>query len=279
MLDIYKTTISERRNILKEIQDIVVFEHGYMSDESMKNYELWVVGSCQLYQVRLKEYKRLKYIRGNDNKDRNEIDGGDIWRNCLGIVSERELDMALASIVCSRLMELKNINVNEIFTLGFIKNFHKALYNDIFLWAGRIRDAEMTNEEPLLNHININFINYEKIYVNLNDILSQIANLDDKREKDICYNLSYFCSFLYYIKPFFKGNLLIAIYIVLEWSKKHDFGITISKINKYSKNMYLQRCIVLGSYSIANKSKLSNNVFNKNLEYLTDFFYQIHNEK
>lgn len=274
--DIYKSSVSERQNALRISQAIISLEHGYMSDESLINYNYWLAGEWQLNQVRFTEFEKFSQAKVST--------ANIILENRLNISSERVLNLACSSIVCSRLLELSTIAPAFENTITHLCKVHKALYNDIYPYAGTIQTSNISAAEPLLGFHELVFIqsqSSEEDYIHHLSNLLQSLEMDtaELKSRCICDKLAYFCSAFYYCHPFLYGNILLIIYALTKWSEQNNFDFPVSNIIKYNDDHNLQRCIALGAYTLSNKKNLSEDVFNGNLSLLSDLLYKIHGGK
>lgn len=255
--------LSLRKSFFCNALQLLSVEYDILTD-NFYNYDYWLSGDIELFEVRLLEFKRFfKKRKGNEKV---------ILNNKLNVTSQRVLDMACSSLVCSRLLELNGIDDIQL-TVNYIQSLHRILYGDIYSNAGYFRNTEFSMPEKLLSYSTLDFIEVKHIQSIFSSLLDELDTLNNQIEKNTLFykKVSYFCSMFYYCRPFEYGNLVLMLYVLLRWGNMKGFPLSIENIYKYNSDMYLQRCIILGAYSIANKELISEKTYDKNLSYLADF--------
>lgn len=79
-----------------------------------------------------------------------------ILKNKLGIGDEDELNKAEASLVAWRSFQLSQKLIQGCFDLNHLKAIHKHLFQDVYEWAGELRDIDLAKGDSYFaNHTHI----------------------------------------------------------------------------------------------------------------------------
>lgn len=77
------------------------------------------------------------------------IENSTVLKNLLGITNEKELDLAEAELSRANMMLLYENGFDDFSSGGFCF-IHKALFGDVYEWAGQYRKINIKKREELL---------------------------------------------------------------------------------------------------------------------------------
>ena len=73
--------------------------------------------------------------------------GTDVLINKLNITNEKDLFNAERELVSLRIYELNETPLNGDFDFNYLKNIHKYLFQDVYRWAGEIRNCNIAKQD------------------------------------------------------------------------------------------------------------------------------------
>ena len=159
-----------------------------------------------------------------------------VIRNKLGIKSEKKLEDYERQMVSFKLATIRKHDMPEGFNANRLKYIHKYLFCDIYDFAGKYREENITKD-------NFMFAQFEYIEENINNILDklQVNDLINSTFEEKIKSISYYMTELNVLHPFREGNgrtirefirqLLQAINLEIDFSKiNYEEIIRVSKI-------------------------------------------------
>jgi cell filamentation protein len=134
--------------------------------------------------------------------DPYSLPGGQCLRNKLGITDPERLQEAEARIVSVRDVEIARESLPGEYTLDHLQAFHRALFRDVYDWAGKTRTVDISKE-------NARFCAWRFIDDQASAILGRLEGdswlLGLKRERFLELLATYYGD-LNVIHPFREGN-------------------------------------------------------------------------
>ena len=119
----------------------------------------------------------------------------DVLINKLNITNDEELYEAERELVSLRIYELNENPLRGNFDFDYLKSIHKYLFQDVYNWAGDIRNCNIAKQDL--------FCLVEHIESFANDVFNKL-----KKEK-------YFLDYNYAISPFYSLPPNLHIYLSL----------------------------------------------------------------
>ena len=172
-------------------------------------------------------------------QDRYCYPGSDVLINLLGIRDAKTLAEAEAEFTAERFRTYKPPRlVITDFTLHHLQQLHYHLFQDIYEWAGKIRDVDISKGDT-------RFCTWSRIEPEANKLFSTIPNLElmDTEESLISKVADLFCE-INLLHPFREGNgrvqrfffeeLLFTLDYDVSWpriSQKHWIDANIAGVN------------------------------------------------
>ncbi len=194
----------------------------YLLELSQKN----INGELKYYEVEnsLKTYYEMQDL--NDVQKQNE----------------KECD--LVSLRIAQLLEDKSFGFSPI----TLKNIHKYLFEDIYDFAGKYRNYNITKKEEILNGDTVKYVNYQD--------LESYLEYDFKEEKEFDYSklnqnefiehIAKFTSTIWQVHPFGEGNTRTTAVFIEKYLNNMGFQVNSDMFKEYS--LYFRNALVRSNY-------------------------------
>lgn len=197
------------------------------SEYLIKNIEKNIDGkiSNEDFELMLKKYYSTKDLR---NKEISE---------------EYECDLVSTRIV--------NLISDDSFSLHptSLKSIHKYLFQDIYGFAGKYRDYNISKEEAILNGDTVRYFPY----IQIEDTLAY----DFNEEKEFSYSnlpkeemvkhIAKFTSRIWEVHPFGEGNTRTTAVLIVKYLKSLGFSVNNDLFKEYS--VYFRNALVRSNYN------------------------------
>ena len=166
--------------------------------------------------------------------------------NKLNIKDLKKLDEAEGAIVSLNMTNLL-INPIKIKSVFDIKKIHKALFNDLYEWAGENRKMNMYKDEPILGGLSVTYSDYKNIDAHLKrlDLSFKAIKWEDFSKKETIEVLVDTISKLWRIHCFREGNTRTVTTFLYLLMKQINLKMNVDFIGKHSK--YFRNALVLAS--------------------------------
>ncbi|MBC2305122.1 Fic/DOC family protein [Listeria booriae] len=169
-----------------------------------------------------------------EDKKYYDSDNG-ILRNKLGILNQQQLDFIEHQVVSDKLLSLKNKEIKSERYANHLLDIHRILFQDIYEWAGELRNVEMTkgatNFLPSYSLPNA-FIDFDSqlrvIYKKRSSASNEWLNLLAKLSLDINF-----------AHPFREGNGRAGREFIRQVASLLGYDLNIGR----SHELYMQACI------------------------------------
>ena len=125
-----------------------------------------------------------------------------VLKNKLGIREEEELKAAEASLVAWRSYQLVEKPIQGHFDLNHLKAIHQHLFQDVYEWAGELRDVDLTRD-------NSYFANHRYMIEAASLIFAKLAEenyLQGMDSADFSRRAAYYLGEINALHPFREGN-------------------------------------------------------------------------
>ncbi len=173
--------------------------------------------------------------------------GTSVLINKLNIKDEKALDQAETAYAIFAIDELKksDFTFNSIFD-GL--KIHKAIFSDIYEWAGQPRTIDIFKGEQLLGGKSIDYVFASYINQALTDLQKEFETVDWKNmaAEEKIEKVCYFVSEFWHIHPFREGNTRTSAMMLYFLIKKAGLHVNIgflSKHGKYFRNALALSCL------------------------------------
>ncbi len=125
----------------------------------------------------------------------------DVLKNRLGIRDREQLRQLERRLTMLRILELVDRPIQGKFDLKHLQSIHKYIFQDVYEWAGMIREVDIAKGNMFCN---VKFIESqaEKIFGEM----KEENYLQGLTEKEISARLAYYFSEINALHPFREGN-------------------------------------------------------------------------
>lgn len=150
--------------------------------------------------------------------------------------------------VSLRIMQMLQNNMFFL-TIDFYKYVHHFLFKDVYRFAGKFREVNISKDEEILNGDTVKYGDYNRI----KDYL--IYDFSDERQEDYkelnasnkIISISNFTSCIWQIHPFMEGNTRTTAIFMIKYLKELGYNINYSLFKDNSK--YFRNALVRSNYS------------------------------
>lgn len=150
-------------------------------------------------------------------------------KNKLNIVDPKELEKKERKITSLKVYEIsERKNIKRTYDINHLKNIHKKIFEDIYEWAGKIRNVDIAKGNTLFCKA-INIENYAE------NIFSEIKRKNffiNCSKEDLAYNLAKTFLDLNALHPFREGNGRTQREFIRELTEDRGYIIDFDKISK-----------------------------------------------
>ena len=147
-----------------------------------------------------------------------------ILRNLLNIHDQKALEIAEAEISSANMMLLYEKGFSNFSTTG-VKEIHRALFRDIYDWAGRFRLMNIMKRENILAGKSVWYANVSDIEHDLDKAWATINKINwvSLDAKEFAKNLAYNFPALWQAHPFRDGNTRTIVMMMTFFVEHHGF--------------------------------------------------------
>ncbi|MGF1686713.1 putative adenosine monophosphate-protein transferase Fic [Photobacterium japonica] len=124
----------------------------------------------------------------------------DVLVNLLGIMDNAQLDVAERDF--TRVRAEHFVPQFDNVTLAYLQAIHFTLFQDLYLWAGKLRQVDITKGQTRFCH----WTNIDKESTKLLDALANEGHLHDLPLADFIQRIAHYYCELNVIHPFREGN-------------------------------------------------------------------------
>ena len=150
--------------------------------------------------------------------------------------------------VSLRIMQMLQNNMFFL-TIDFYKYVHYFLFKDVYRFAGKFREVNISKDEEILNGNTVVYCDYSRI----NDYLiydfseERKENYDKLNASDKIRSISNFISCIWQVHPFMEGNTRTTVIFMIKYLKDLSYNINYSLFKDNSK--YFRNALVRSNYS------------------------------
>ncbi len=166
--------------------------------------------------------------------------------NKLNIKTPKELDDAENALVSLQIAYLL-INPLMITSVFDIKKVHKALFGDLYEWAGENRKMNMYKEEPILGGLSVEYVDYRQIDASLTKLDQEFKSVkwNSLSKKETISAIVSLISKLWRIHCFREGNTRTTTIFIYLFMKQLSLKVKVDFIGKHAK--FFRNALVLAS--------------------------------
>lgn len=166
--------------------------------------------------------------------------------NKLNIKTNDELDKAEGTIVSLNITRLLT-NPIKIKSVTDIKKIHKALFSDLYDWAGENRIMNMYKREPVLDGLSVVYSDYKNIDKELKalDVMFSNTKWKSLHKKETIEQIVILISKLWRVHCFREGNTRTVTVFLYLFMKQIGFKTNVTFIGEHAK--YFRSALVMAS--------------------------------
>ena len=151
-----------------------------------------------------------------------------VLRNKLNITNQAELEEAERAITSLKMSQAVSMGISGDFDFEHLKAIHKFLFEDIYEWAGKVRNVNISKDNQFCRFEYID-VQAEKL---LNKLKSENYLKDCSNVYEIGKRLAYYLSEINVIHPFREGNGRTQRLFIELLAKNAGYTIDFMKITK-----------------------------------------------
>lgn len=157
-------------------------------------------------------------------KDLYLIENSTVLKNLLGIANEKELDLAEAELSRANMMLLYENGFDDFSSGGFCF-IHKALFSDVYEWAGQYRKINIRKRENLLAGQSVWYSNVTEIGNDLDNAFDEInkVNWASLSRENFTKQIARLFPKLWQVHPFREGNTRTTVMMMTFFVEHHGY--------------------------------------------------------
>lgn len=147
-----------------------------------------------------------------------------VLKNKLGIEEESSLDKAESIMANTKMALLYNSGFSDFSPSGVCK-IHKAIFGDVYDWAGEYRIINVQKREPLLAGKSVWYSSWEKIDKDLKAAWNKIDAVDwaNLSHDDFSKTIAHLFSAVWQIHPFREGNTRTVVMLIALFAEHYGY--------------------------------------------------------
>lgn len=148
-------------------------------------------------------------------------------------------------------LRIMQILQNDMFflTIDFYKYVHYFLFKDVYKFAGKFREVNISKNEKILNGDTVLYCDYNRIkdylMYDISDEMQEDYNKLNASDKII--SISNFTSCVWQVHPFMEGNSRTSAIFMIKYLKELGYNINYSLFKENSK--YFRNALARSNYS------------------------------
>ena len=147
-----------------------------------------------------------------------------VLKNLLDITDEKELDLAEAELSRANMMLLYENGFSDFSSNG-ICFIHKALFSDVYEWAGQYRIINIQKRESILAGTSVWYSNSTDIERDLEKVWKKInkVNWTSLSKKSFAKKIARLFPALWQVHPFREGNTRTIVMLITFFSEHYGY--------------------------------------------------------
>lgn len=179
------------------------------------------------------------------------IENSTVLKNLLGITNEKELDLAEAELSRANMMLLYENGFDDFSSSGFCF-IHKALFGDVYEWAGQYRKINIKKREELLAGQSVWYSDCVNIETDLDNAWKNINKVkwNELSREDLAKQIARLFPALWQVHPFREGNTRTTVMMMtffIEHYGYYFYQILMAESAGYVRDSFVLAS--LGEYS------------------------------
>lgn len=151
-------------------------------------------------------------------------DNSKVLKNKLGITEETALDKAESIMASTKMALLYNSGFSDFSPEGVCK-LHKALFGDVYDWAGQYRVINIQKREELLAGKSVWYSNWDTIDKNLNIAWDRINHVDlnNLSHEKFAKSVAHLFPAIWQVHPFREGNTRTIVMLIALFTESYGY--------------------------------------------------------
>ncbi|MFA7076297.1 MAG: Fic family protein, partial [Candidatus Izemoplasmatales bacterium] len=147
------------------------------------------------------------------------------------LLDEFENRMTTLGLITIQKTDIKIIDVKAIYQI------HKALFSNVYDWAGQNRTINIFKNEPILNGLSVDYTNFNQINKELETVKATYFRLEWEllSKEDFMHLFTRMIAKIWQIHPFREGNTRVILTFGLLFLKQKGYKFDVSIIAKNAK--------------------------------------------
>lgn len=184
-----------------------------------------------------------------------------VLRNLLDITQQSELNTIESELSSANMMLLYEAGFFDFTTKG-IQQIHKALFQDVYEWAGQFRVIDIQKHEKLLAGKSIWYSNVDNIHKDLDKNWKLIHNINwsTLTREEYCKQIAFHFSRIWRVHPFREGNTRTIVMLMTFFVESHGYyfdkellasaagyvrnSFVMASIDEYSEYEHLEKILL-----------------------------------
>ncbi len=160
-------------------------------------------------------------------------------------------------------LRIMQILQNDMFylTIDFYKYVHYFLFKDVYKFAGKFREVNISKDEEVLNGDTVVYCYYNRIrdYLIYDFSVERQEDYNKLSASDKIISISNFTSCIWQVHPFMEGNTRTTAVFIIKYLKEIGYNINYSLFKDNSK--YFRNALVISNYSNDNLDTKEDNSY------------------
>lgn len=189
------------------------------------------------------------------------LENSTVLKNLLGITNEKELDLAEAELSRANMMLLYENGFDDFSSGGFCF-IYKALFGDVYAWAGQYRNINIQKREKLLAGQSIWYSDCMNIETDLDNAWKNINKVkwDKLSREDFAKQIARRFPALWQVHPFREGNTRTTVMMMTFFIEHYGYyfdqillaenagyvrdSFVLASLGAYSEYEYLEKILL-----------------------------------
>jgi len=164
------------------------------------------------------------------------VPGTQVLKNKEGITDQRKLDRFEREVTALRLAELRQNPVAPTFDLAHMQQIHRRVFQDVYSWAGQIRDVNITKGPA---HDLTRFTptgDIDKLGKDISDLIKAGNNLRGLEKKEFAAEMGVVYGAVNQLHPFREGNGRMTREFMTQLAEGAGYSLDFKKVSPLQWN-------------------------------------------
>ena len=151
-------------------------------------------------------------------------DDCNVLKNRLGIKDEKELDVAESEYANANMMMLYDSDFSDFSPTGICK-IHKAIFEDVYEWAGEYREINIQKREHILAGKSVWYSNWDAIENDLKNAWNSISKVkwNTLTQNEFATKVAHLFPKVWQTHPFREGNTRTVVMMIALFAEHYGY--------------------------------------------------------